>query len=110
MRNTIRCNLTGKERITNKSYLRKRLLALGLSPEDPESEEHFRNHYAAESEVAELRRVILSAGLQAARGSWGVTKTAGGPVNRSEAWLLRVALMNGKNKLFKEELAKQELV
>ena len=107
MRNTIRCNLTGKERITNKSYLRKRLEALGLDPEDPKGEEEFRLHYASETEVAALRRVILSEGIQAANKTWSATD--GGPYYGSEAWLLRVALMNGKNKLFKEGLAKQDL-
>jgi len=94
-RNTLICKLTGKERITNNSYLGRRLEAIGLDKSDPKSLEYFRHHYAIETEVAKLRQVILTEGFEEARQRWPVSS------RYKEFWLLRVALMNGKNKLFK---------
>ena len=89
-RNTLRCQLTGKERITNNSYLGKRLKALGLDPDNPDSLKYFRQHYANEKEVARLRQLILNKGLGEAMAVY----------NKTGTWLLRTALMNGKAKLF----------
>jgi hypothetical protein len=94
-RNTLKCQLTGKERITNYSYLGKRLLAIGLDADNVDSLKYFRQHYANEKEVARLRLMILSEGLGEAMAVYG----------RSGTWLLRVALMNGKAKLFTAGLA-----
>tara|TARA_R110002050_G_scaffold66381_1_gene143373 strand:- start:164 stop:568 length:405 start_codon:yes stop_codon:yes gene_type:complete len=85
-RNTIKCNLTNSERITNNSYLKKRLDSLGVD------EEYFRAHYATKKAVTELRASIETGGLV----GWAHK------LGKSEDWLLRCALMNGKNKLFSE--------
>ena len=52
MRNTIKCVITGKERITNKSYLKKRCDAVGVS------EEEFRKYYVTRQTATDLRRRI----------------------------------------------------
>jgi len=104
MRNTLRCQLTGKERITNLAYLGRRLEALKLDKDDPKSLEYFRHHYASEKEVAKVRRVILESGLEEAKRQWGGPWKYEGNVQHHNAWLLRVAIMNGKNKLFKSAL------
>ena len=85
-RNTIKCNLTNSERITNNSYLKKRLDALGVD------EEYFRHHYASKKAVTELRESIEKGDIQLWVQSLG----------KSEDWILRCALMNGKSKLFSE--------
>ena len=89
-RNTLICQLTGKERITNNSYLGRRLEAIGLDPDNAESLKYFRQHYANEKEVAKLRQLILDKGLGKAMAVY----------DKSGTWLLRVSLMNGKAKLF----------
>jgi len=88
-RNTIKCNLTNSERITNNSYLKKRLDSLGVD------EEYFRAHYATKKAVTELRESIEKGDLALWVQSLG----------KSEDWVLRCALMNGKNKLFSEFLS-----
>ena len=85
-RNTIKCNLTNSERITNNSYLKKRLDSLGVD------EEYFRAHYATKRAVTELRESIERGDLALWVRSLG----------KSEDWVMRVALMNGKNKLFSQ--------
>lgn len=88
-RNMIKCTLTGSERITNNSYLKKRLDALGVD------EAYFRTHYASKPAVASLRESIE-------RGELVQTAQR---LGKSEGWCVRCALMNGKNKLFKEALS-----
>ena len=88
-RNTIKCNLTNSERITNNSYLKKRLDSLGVD------EEYFRAHYATKKAVTELRASIEKGDLALWVQSLG----------KSEDWILRCALMNGKSKLFSEFLS-----
>jgi len=85
-RNTIKCTLTNSERITNNSYLKKRLDVLDVD------EEYFRKHYATKKAVTELRESIERGALSERAQSLG----------KSESWVMRVALMNGKNKLFSQ--------
>jgi len=85
-RNTIKCNLTNKERITNNVYLTKCLKRTGLT------EEEFRNIYASEVAVAQLRAEILEHGLSECARRY----------NRELTEIYNIALYNGKNKLFKE--------
>tara|TARA_Y100000310_G_scaffold322744_1_gene382161 strand:+ start:160 stop:492 length:333 start_codon:yes stop_codon:yes gene_type:complete len=104
MRNTLKCNLTGRERITNNSYLKKRLAALGW-PAASHGADYFRKHYASEKEVARLRQIIIEGGTtgQPMKG----LQDAATIYKKSPAWLLKVALMNGKGKLFREQAARQ---
>ena len=85
----LKCTLTGSERITNNSYLKKRLDALGVD------EEFFRTHCAGKAAVGSLREDI-------ARGE--LTQTAQ-RLGKPEDWLVQVAMMNGKSKLFRKALS-----
>jgi len=88
-RNMLKCTLTGSERITNNSYLKKRLDALGVD------EKFFRKHYASKEAVGWLRGDI-------ARGELAQTAQK---LGKPEDWLVQVALMNGKSKLFRKALS-----
>ena len=57
MRNTIKCVITGKERITNKSYLKKRCDAVGVT------EEQFRQYYVTRPELTKLKKRVLEVGV-----------------------------------------------
>ena len=50
MRNTIKCVISGKERITNRSYLKKRCDAVGVS------EEEFRKYYVTRPTLTVLNK------------------------------------------------------
>ena len=88
-RNMLRCTLTDSERITNNSYLKKRLDALGVD------EKFFRAHYAGKKAVGSLREDI-------ARGELAQTARR---LGKPEDWLVQVAIMNGKSKLFRIALS-----
>jgi hypothetical protein len=53
-RNCLVCRLTGRKRITNNSYLRKRLEALDIT------EEEFRKYYLSEPSREKIKAVILA--------------------------------------------------
>lgn len=86
----MKCNLSGSERITNNSYLKRQLVRLGIS------EECFRYHYATEKTVSVLREDIASGKL--AQRAFELGEPEREPSNT--AWLIRVGVMNGKSKLF----------
>ena len=96
-RNTLKCNLSGSERITNNSYLKKQLDRLGIT------EECFRYHYATTSSVSLLREDIAQGKL--AQRAFELGQPEKEPSNT--AWLVRVAVMNGKSKLFTSMIEKR---
>ena len=99
-RNVLKCNLSGSERITNNSYLKKQLTRLGVT------EEYFRYHYAAQKCVSALREDIAEGRLAQCAVQLGDPEKE--PSNAE--WLLRVATMNGKNKLFTSLLEERNLI
>jgi hypothetical protein len=91
-RNHLTCKVTNKKRITNKSYLRKRLKALDIT------EEEFRKYYVCESARDSLKEAVEAGQLEHA---FYVLRSALYPNTKPRMSDLRkVFAYNGKNKLF----------
>ena len=99
-RNVLKCNLTDSVRITNNSYLKKQLDRLGVT------EEYFRYHYATRISIQLLREEITNGNL--AQCALRVGEPEKEPSNVE--WLLRVAIMNGKNKIFTDMLTERGIM
>ena len=93
-RNTLKCVLTGAERITNNSYLNKRLDKLGVT------EEQFRKHYiskiCAQNLADNLRETGLEKTAQSLLGAQGHAYSADD--------VIKMLTYNGKNKLLLKSL------
>ena len=87
-RNTLKCTLTGVERITNNSYLKKRLNKLGIE------EEEFRKYYISKVCIQNLAIVVGESGLAKAAQSLSGTEVA-----YSAEDVHKMLLYNGKNRL-----------
>ena len=96
-RNMLKCILTGSERITNKSYLKKRLDRLGIT------EEEFRKHYISKVCAQNLASAVESDGLRRVSLSMSAAQ---GPSYTVED-VHKMLLYNGKNKLVLAQALKQ---
>jgi hypothetical protein len=98
-RNCLICKLTGKKRITNNSYLRKRLKALEIS------EEEFRKYYLSEESRERIKAVILAQRLPEAIL---ILSDQLGPkeshIEPSFQEVRKIYAYHGKNKLFLRHL------
>jgi len=81
-KNTIKCNITGTERVTNKPYLQSKADKIGVSVED------YRANYVSKAALGNLKADIAEQGMEAVATKLDVT------VEQVE----RYVNYNGKNK------------
>ena len=82
MKNTLKCNITGAERVTNVPYLTAKASRLGISVED------YKQFYVGKAALAELKADIAGNGIEAAAEKLNV------PTSVVQAFID----YNGKNK------------
>ena len=87
MRNTIKCIVTGAERITNNSYLGRKADKAGVSVEC------IREHYVSKPAIAEIKAQLAKDGEE------GQSKYVAGKLKMSVAKLSNILILNGKVKL-----------
>jgi len=59
MKNTLKCNITGAERVTNVPYLSKKADRLGISVED------YKTFYVSKAALGSLKADVAEKGLEA---------------------------------------------
>ena len=82
MKNTLKCNITGTERVTNVPYLTKKADRLGISVED------YKANYVSKVALGELKAKITEQGIDHAAKVYDTT------TEQVEAYVN----FNGKNK------------
>jgi|TARA_R110000751_G_scaffold28573_1_gene74426 hypothetical protein len=82
MRNTLKCNITGAERVTNVPYLTTRADRLGITVEE------YKENYVAKKTLADIKVEIAGSDIDTVSTKYGITvDTLTGYIN-----------FNGKNR------------
>jgi|3_EtaG_2_1085321.scaffolds.fasta_scaffold22514_5 hypothetical protein len=93
-RNMLKCVLTGAERITNNSYLKKRLDSLGIT------EDKFRKYYISRVAVGNLADAVRADGVD--RVATSITSSEEYTYSPND--VVRMLTYNGKNRILLESL------
>ena len=88
MRNTLKCNITGAERVTNVPYLNRRADSLGITVEE------YKENYVAKKTLADLKVEIAGSTLDTVSDKYSITSDT----------LSDYIKYNGKNRLTTVEL------
>mgnify|MGYP003644840798 CR=1 FL=1 len=67
MRNTLKCNITGAERVTNVPYLNRRADRLGITVEE------YKENYVAKKTLADIKVEIAEADIDSVSTKYGIT-------------------------------------
>ena len=92
MKNTLKCNITGAERVTNVPYLTKKADRLGISVED------YKQFYVTKAALGDLKAEIATDGLE----------TVANALDVPFGTLRKFVNYNGKNKYVPTPVVVQE--